>query len=104
VRGYRAGVVCAALILLLTSCYQWRPVELGPTPIDAVRLGLESSEVRVDSAYIAGDTVRGVRAGSRVAVPVDSVVRYEQRDFDWVTSAGVAALIVTGWICIYPGC
>lgn len=103
-RGIRAGLVGAALMLLVSGCYQWRPVALGPTPIDAVRLGLEASEVRVDSAHIVGDTVRGVRGGSRVAVPVDSVVRYEQRDFDWVTSAGVAALIVTGWICIYPGC
>ena len=103
-RRVRVGVVCAALILLMSGCYRWRPIELGPTPVDAVRLGLESSEVRVDSARIVGDTVRGVRAGRRVAVPVDSVLRYEQRDFDWITSAGVAALIVTGWICIYPGC
>ena len=92
------------LIVGVSGCYHWRPVELGAEPIDGVRLTLASSEMRIDSARVVGDSVIGVRVDERRAVPADSVVRYEQRDFDWVTSAGVGALIVMGWICIYPGC
>jgi hypothetical protein len=99
--------ICCGLLLVASSagCYRWRPVELGPTPTDNVLVRVGQTETRYVSAMVSGDSVvLAGRDSTSVRIAPSDIDEIEQRHFDWITSIGVGAIIVTGWLCIYPGC
>jgi len=103
----RRALLCCVLLLAASSagCYRWRPVELGPDPTRNVLVTVGQTETRYGSATLSGDSVVLASSDSTsVSMASSDIDQIEQRHFDWVTSIGVGAIIVTGWLCIYPGC
>jgi hypothetical protein len=98
-------VVAIAFPLLFGGCYNWRVTTLGAQSISDVRLTTSAGQTRYSAAMMEGDSVIAAATDSAIVrIPVDSVELVEREDFDFLTTVGVGVIVITAWICIYPGC
>jgi len=70
-----------------------------------VRITTSAGQTRFSEALLEGDSVVVAFTDSTaVRLPVDSILTTEREYLDLISSIGVGLIVITGWICIYPGC